>query len=628
MHMLYSGVYTTRQQTMEETCWSEGPPRSIVLDLREAQNWRLPATVLTTGDDIADTLAEDMQVQCLPVSRSSSPKWTYRTVPKVTKFRNFGRIPTWCRRPQEMTYHLCAEDITKNCIVPSLPEEEKNALLIQGILPSESSARDRHCVMCPVRRGSPKLIPCCLCYNWCHPGCSYQTHLGRVCPCHVQILDPKRKIMVLRHPYHEDLVVLPTRPNLRVDNRSITREASYPSQSVESLTRWSPSLWLNTLLEKHAWLSAGLVWMQGASQSADVGVYTEVPHDRPEPRPTKSVFEHWEEGAHLPAAMNARDYSFPSSLVIPFTWIHSPESLSLLESDAINSVSLHGEKRTWGQAPLINLNPGVNYPNQPRRIPNSHLSDHLTYWWGVTLCPPELNDVALAETVVIMMRLAAMREIHLNGEVNKPSLAEVLDHQGLRMECSVESTPHDEACIYSSAYDGGRLLPEFGEPGREAAEGEGIKLPTRSHGEYAATANPWPRDEGKEARAMAEVHKRKPYPTRRQGNRWDQYGESSSATSSEAHGMSDSTYTESTWGPREPVSKPQRAAQPYRLQKANRSDGQGSRWAGDVRQSQPDQWSDSSAKWMSSAGDDNSWRGASEWEGSQWSIPTKWINGP
>ena len=88
--------------------------------------------------------------------------------------------------------------------------------------------------------------------------------------------------------------------------------------------------------------------------------------------------------------------------------------------------------------------------------------------------------------------------------------------------------------------------------------------------------------------------------------------------------MSDSMYTESTWGPCESVSKSQRAAQPYRLQKANKSDGQWSRWASDVRQSQPDQWSDSSAKWMSSAGDDSSWKRASEWEGSQWSIPTKW----
>ena len=89
--------------------------------------------------------------------------------------------------------------------------------------------------------------------------------------------------------------------------------------------------------------------------------------------------------------------------------------------------------------------------------------------------------------------------------------------------------------------------------------------------------------------------------------------------------MSDSSMiTESTWGPCESASKSQRAAQPYRLQKANKGDGLWSRWASDARQSQPDQWSDSSAKWVSSAGDDHSWKQASEWEGSQWSAPTKW----
>ena len=124
-------------------------------------------------------------------------------------------------------------------------------------------------------------------------------------------LTSERKIIVLRHPYHEDHVVLPTRPNLRVDSKSIAQEAKYRSQPDNtSLSRWSPSLWLNTLLEKHAWLSTGLVWVQGASQSADVGVYNDTTPSEPEPRPTISLFEHWEEGAHLPVAMNARDYSF------------------------------------------------------------------------------------------------------------------------------------------------------------------------------------------------------------------------------------------------------------------------------------------------------------------------------
>ena len=218
--------------------------------------------------------------------------------------------------------------------------------------------------------------------------------------------------------------------------------------------------------------------------------------------------------------------------MIPFKWIHAPEALSLF--DAINSVSSHGEKKTWGQASHINLVPGINCPNQPKSNPDYHLSDPLTYWWGVTLCPPELNDVALAETVVIMMRIAAIREIHLNEEVNKPSIAEVLEYRGLRMECSVESTPHahEEACIYSSAYDGGELLTQFGEPTKN---NETDEIPTRARGEYANTSNPWPRVEEKESKAVAEMQKRKPCSTQRQGNKRDQYGESSSASPSETH---------------------------------------------------------------------------------------------
>ena len=141
----------------------------------------------------------------------------------MTKFRNFDRLPSWSRKPQAMTYQFCAEDMTKTVIVPNLPAEERDDLLNHGIHPEESAARDKHCIMCPVRRGSPRLLPCCLCYDWCHPGCSYQTHLGRVCPCHVQILDPKRKIIVLKHPYHEDCVVLPTRSNIRVDNKVLRK---------------------------------------------------------------------------------------------------------------------------------------------------------------------------------------------------------------------------------------------------------------------------------------------------------------------------------------------------------------------------------------------------------------------
>ena len=219
------------QKPWKRSFSARDPSRGV---LQEDCEWKMPSTVMLPSIDPIEVVDDNMLVQCLPVFGSDHPKWTYRKVPKVT-FRNFGRLPPWCRRPQKMTYHLCAEDMTKTVFVPHLPEEDRRALIDDGILPHDSSARDRFRVMCPVQRGSPRLLPCCLCNNWCYIGCSYQTHLGRVCPCHVQILDPKRKIIVLRHPYHEDCVVLPTRTTTRPDYKSIDREVEH-----SEMTRRSP----------------------------------------------------------------------------------------------------------------------------------------------------------------------------------------------------------------------------------------------------------------------------------------------------------------------------------------------------------------------------------------------------
>ena len=69
--------------------------------------------------DPAKALDDDMPVQCLPVYQADNPQWTYRRVPKVSSSRSFSRIPSWCRKPQSFTYHVCAEDLTKTAIVPS-----------------------------------------------------------------------------------------------------------------------------------------------------------------------------------------------------------------------------------------------------------------------------------------------------------------------------------------------------------------------------------------------------------------------------------------------------------------------------------------------------------------------------
>ena len=121
------------------------------------------------------------------------------------------------------------------------------------------------------------------------------------------------------------------------------------------------------------------------------------------------------------------------------------------------------------------------------------------------------------------------------------------------MECADESTPHEETRIYSSIVEGGNVMQEFEENDsrelRIAEEHRDRPYPVRSEGRYVAPTNPWPRDLDKEARDIAGVQKRKPYTHRRQGNRWDQYGESSSAASSEAHITSEPLKDESTWGP-------------------------------------------------------------------------------
>ena len=350
--------------------------------------------------------------------------------------------------------------------------------------------------------------------------------------------------MVLRHPYHEDCVVLPTRTTAQPDYKSIAREVVCRTQSDDSsLSRWSPASWLNTLLEKHAWLSAGLVLVQGASMSASRGVFDESHSDESESRPTINLFEQWEEGAHMPKLVNARDYLFPRSLVVPFAWIYAPKALTL--SDAINYVSQHEERDARGQASQINLVPGTNYPNQPERNPSSHLSDPLTYWWGVTLCPPELNDVSLAEDVVILMRYAAIKEINLNtGRGVRVSGSE----DGV---CSrVNSTPRGSHLLLS-ILEGGKVMQQFEEDdpmGSQATGAQhGVSYPVRSEGHYVVPMIPWPRIPEKEERDIAGVQKRKPYVHRRQGNRWDQYGESSSATSSEAHITSDPMNSESNW---------------------------------------------------------------------------------
>ena len=92
--------FTLMSKMPEQKPWkrsgnAQDPSRGMILDLQEDGEWKMPSTVILPSIDIATSLEDNMQVQCLPVFGSDHPKWKCRKVPKVTEFRNFGRLPPW-----------------------------------------------------------------------------------------------------------------------------------------------------------------------------------------------------------------------------------------------------------------------------------------------------------------------------------------------------------------------------------------------------------------------------------------------------------------------------------------------------------------------------------------------------
>ena len=83
------------------------------------------------------------------------------------------------------------------------------------------------------------------------------------------------------------------------------------------------------------------------------------------------------------------------------------------------------------------------------------------------------------------------------------------------------------------------IMPSF------AAVQHDVRYPVRAEGTYSVPTNPWPRDQEKEKHeTMGIVYRRgNPMSIKGKVTRWDQYGESSSAASSEAHIMSEQVNT-------------------------------------------------------------------------------------
>ena len=69
-----------------------------------------------------------------------------------------------------------------------------------------------------------------------------------------------------------------------------------------------------------------------------------------------------------------------------------------------------------------------------------------------------MNDISLAETVVIAMRIATMKEMMHNAEVDKPTLQTVLEIEGERVGNQLRIRVW---MIYNRTYEGADLIAEL-----------------------------------------------------------------------------------------------------------------------------------------------------------------------
>ena len=96
-----------------------------------------------------------------------------------------------------------------------------------------------------------------------------------------------------------------------------------------------------------------------------------------------SILEYWEDGAKVIGEVMAHTFRFPVLFAIANPWNPKPCAFSL--DDA------------WNFSP--GTAPQTHYPNHHKEP----AAPNLTFWWGVTPCPPEMNGPSLAEFVAIVL---------------------------------------------------------------------------------------------------------------------------------------------------------------------------------------------------------------------------------
>ena len=98
---------------------------------------------------------------------------------------------------------------------------------------------------------------------------------------------------------------------------------------------WCAARWINVLVEKYAWLSAGLIWFPEVPETGHPPKLED--HSREasqlplESMSVISLFEFWEEGVQLVRALDAHHFNLPRSISVMNPWNYESKALSLSE---------------------------------------------------------------------------------------------------------------------------------------------------------------------------------------------------------------------------------------------------------------------------------------------------------
>ena len=122
-------------------------------------------------------------------------------------------------------------------------------------------------------------------------------------------------------------MVLPTRSSRRLTIRQNAR------------SRWCAARWINVLVEKHAWLSTGLIWLLEAPETGRPPKVDD--HEKQvESVSVISLCEFWEQGVQLVRTLDAHRFHFPCALGVMNPWNFESKALSLTDALGVSEDSL------------------------------------------------------------------------------------------------------------------------------------------------------------------------------------------------------------------------------------------------------------------------------------------------